>query len=131
MKAVQDFPDLSPLGRTTITLAGGMVLMVLVTAVMGTMGSDMLPRGTVGVEQFGLLTIYAVTGMALSQVMWIASVGRLGIAVASFHINIAPFYVMVILLSLGGAWDWRQATGAAIVALGVVLSQGGGWVGRR
>ncbi|MFC3118955.1 hypothetical protein ACFOHS_14975 [Jhaorihella thermophila] len=78
MKAVQDFPDLSPLGRTTITLAGGMVLMVLVTAVMGTMGSDMLPRGTVGVEQFGLLTIYAVTGMALSQVMWIASVGAAG-----------------------------------------------------
>ncbi|WP_291837882.1 hypothetical protein [Limimaricola sp.] len=44
-------------------------------------------------------------------------------AVAAFHINIAPFYVMMILLALGGVWNWPQAIGAAIVALGVVLAQ--------
>ena len=62
-------------------------------------------------------------GMALSQVMWIASVGHLGVAVAAFHINVAPFYVMLLMIALGGSWSWPQAIGAAIVAFGVLLSQ--------
>ena len=63
--------------------------------------------------------------MGLSQLLWIASVGRLGIGLASFHINVAPFYVMVIMLVLGAAWSWPQAIGAAIVGAGVVLAQRG------
>ena len=61
--------------------------------------------------------------MALSQVMWVASVGRLGVAVASFHINVAPFYVMLLMLALGAGWNWTQALGGAIVVLGVVVAQ--------
>ena len=61
--------------------------------------------------------------MALSQFLWIISVGRLGVAVASFHVNLAPFYVMVILVAMGGDWGWAQAIGAAVVAMGVVIAQ--------
>lgn len=43
---------------------------------------------------------------------------------ASFHMNAVPFYVMVIVvLSLGRDWDWMQAIGAALVAVGVLVSQ--------
>lgn len=125
MRAVQDFPDLSPVGRSTITLAGGMVAMTAATGAALAAGADILPHAAVTADQVGLLLIYALAGMALSQVMWIASVGRLGVAVASFHINVAPFYVMVIMASVGGGWSWAQAGGAAVVGLGVVLSQAG------
>jgi hypothetical protein len=62
--------------------------------------------------------------MALSQILFIASVERLGIALTSFHINIAPFYVMIILIALGGGWNWHAALGALIVGLGVFIAQG-------
>ena len=74
-------------------------------------------------RNLGLLAIYGIGGMAISQFLWIASVDRLGIALASFHTNVAPFYVMLILVAIGGAWSWPQAIGAAIVALGVVVAQ--------
>ena len=121
--AVRDFPELSPVGRSTITLAGGCVMTSILLIGSHLAGFDMMPSKPVDTDQIGLLAIYAVASMALSQVMFIASVGRLGIAVASFHINTAPFYVMIILLALGTAWSWPQAVGAMIVGLGVVLSQ--------
>lgn len=34
-----------------------------------------------------------------------------------------PFYVMLILVALGGDWSWLRAIGAAVVALGVLLAQ--------
>jgi drug/metabolite transporter (DMT)-like permease len=61
--------------------------------------------------------------MALSQVCFIAAIARLGVAVTSLHINTAPFYVMVIMTVLGAAWSWQQAFGAAVVGLGVIISQ--------
>ena len=121
--AVRDFPDLSPTGRSTITLAGGCLMTGLLLIGSHAVGIDVMPSRAVDHTQFGLLAMYAVASMALSQVMFIASVGRLGIAVASFHINCAPFYVMLILLALGSAWSWPQAIGAAIVGMGVILSQ--------
>ncbi|MDA0961500.1 MAG: EamA family transporter, partial [Proteobacteria bacterium] len=87
------------------------------------LGQDVAPPTAIDASQIGLLAIYAIAGMALSQVLFIATVGRLGIAVASFHINIAPFYVMLILLGLGSDWSWPQAIGATIVGVGVILSQ--------
>ena len=65
-----------------------------------------------------------VGSLALSQVLWIKSVGRLGIGLAALHINAAPFYVMLILFAFGAPWNWTQALGAAIVGLGVLVAQG-------
>ena len=66
----------------------------------------------------------AIGGLAISQVLWIMSIGSLGIAMSSLHINATPFYVMLILFALGGAWNWTQATAAAVVGLGVLVAQG-------
>jgi len=120
--AVRDFPDLSPVGRSTITFAGAAVFTWVCFAVTWALGAAHLPR-EVDAQQLGMLAIYSVAAMALSQILFIASVGRLGIALSSFHVNIAPFYVMVMLVALGGVWDWRAAIGAAIIGFAVLLSQ--------
>ncbi len=120
--AVRDFPELSALGRSTITFAGAGVFTAAIFGVLSWYGEVGLPK-VITPREWGLLAIYAVAAMALSQILFIASVARLGIALSSFHINIAPFYVMLIMIALGGAWDWRAAFGAAIVGIGVLLSQ--------
>lgn len=125
LMAVRDFPMLSPLGRATVTFAGGFVAMATVTVGAETLGWSMTPSAAIDMGQVGLLAIYAVAGMALSQVLFLAAVGRMGVALTSFHINIAPFYVMLILLALGNGWDWRAAIGAGVVALGVIAAQRG------
>ena len=52
-------------------------------------------------NDFILLLIYAWCALGLSQWMWIRGVGQVGIGVASFHLNAAPFYVMLIMLVFG------------------------------
>ncbi|WP_420859868.1 DMT family transporter [Marivivens marinus] len=122
---VRDFPDLSPVGRTTITLAGGLMFMGCIAVGARLTGAVATPPGLLVPGTLMPLLIYAFGSMALSQFLWLASVGRLGVAVASFHINVAPCYVMLILVALGQDWSWAQAVGAAIVASGVVIAQRG------
>ncbi|WP_254445780.1 DMT family transporter [Ruegeria arenilitoris] len=123
MATARDFPELSQTGRSTITFAGGLVMALVLFGVAAQMGMDVMPTAAFDAQQAGMLVIYALIAMGLSQVFFIASVGKLGVALASFHINIAPFYVMLIMLVLGDEWNWTRALGAAIVAVAVVLAQ--------
>ena len=74
-------------------------------------------------EHLGLLIIYSCLAIGISQILWIKSVAQLGIGLASFHLNAAPFYVMLILFLIGGSWIWNQTIGAIIVIIGVILAQ--------
>ena len=121
--AVRDFAGLSAIGRTTLTLSGGLLFTAITFVIARTAGLAAGPAVILDAQTLWLLAVYGIGGMAISQFFWIASVDRLGIGLAAFHINVAPFYVMLILLALGGAWSWPQAIGAAIVALGVVVAQ--------
>ena len=123
MATARDFPDLSQFGRSTITLAGGMVMAALLLLVAWVFEFDVMPMRPVDAAQLGMLVFYALFSLGLSQFFFIASVGKLGVALAAFHINIAPFYVMVIMLAMGDDWNWTRALGAAIVALAVVVAQ--------
>jgi hypothetical protein len=38
--------------------------------------------------------------------------------------NAVPVYVMIIMFALGAGWNWPQAYGAVIVAIGVLIAQG-------
>ncbi|WP_299355562.1 DMT family transporter [uncultured Shimia sp.] len=120
---VRDLRHLSEIGRSTVTLVGGLVFTSAALFASHMAGVEVLPTRVIDAQQIWLLALYAVAGMALSQVMWIASVGRLGVAVASFHINVASFYVMVIMLTVGSGWNWTKALGAAIVIAGVIVAQ--------
>ncbi len=121
---VTSFPDLSPLGRTTVTLTGAAVVTTVAACVAALAGAPPPQWEALGWRELGALAIFAIGGLAISQVLWIRSVGHLGIALSSLHINATPFYVMLILFGLGGAWNWNQAGAAVLVGLGVFIAQG-------
>ncbi len=123
MATARDFPDLSQTGRTTITLIGGTFMAGALFYLSSVLGFEVWPSSPIDPQQAGMLAIYAVISLGLSQVLFIASIGRLGVALASFHINVAPFYVMLIMVVLGSEWNWTRALGAGVVALAVVLAQ--------
>jgi drug/metabolite transporter (DMT)-like permease len=122
-ESVRSLPGQSALARTTATVGGGFVAALLVALVWGALGGAGVPEGGFGASNLALLAVYGMGGMALSQMLFVLATERIGVALASFHLNIAPFYVMLILLAMGGDWSWMQAGGAAIVVVGVLLAQ--------
>lgn len=126
---VKNLPEMSNIGQATITLVGATVfnsVIWIVFIVFGWAGTQVGALDGYGVL---LLGIYAFCGLAISQVFWILGVSKLGIGVASFHLNATPFYVMLIVVAMGGSWDWMQALGAGVLAIGVVVAQrGDAWV---
>ena len=121
---VTSFPDLSPLGRTTVTLTGAAVVSTVAACAAALLGAPPPQWAALGWRELGALAIFAIGGLAISQVLWIRSVGHLGIALSSLHINATPFYVMLILFALGGPWNWTQAAAALLVGVGVFIAQG-------
>ena len=73
--------------------------------------------------ELGQLMIYAIFGMAISQFFWISGIRQIGLGLASIHLNATPFYVMLIVVALGGAWNNSQFLGAVIIGIGVIVSQ--------
>jgi drug/metabolite transporter (DMT)-like permease len=121
---VTAFPQLTALGRTTVTLTGAALATGVAAAVGLLLGAAGPDWAVLGLKEFGALALFSIGGLAISQMLWIASIGSIGIALASLHINATPFYVMIILFALGGEWRWSQALAAAIVGLGVLVAQG-------
>jgi drug/metabolite transporter (DMT)-like permease len=122
--SVTYFPALSDLGRTTITLSGAALCISVIALGHLATGGTQPDWPALGWTSLAALLFYALCGMALSQVLWIYAVGRLGIGLSSLHINLTPFYVMLIVFTFGGAWSWLQAASAAIVGIGVLIAQG-------
>ena len=121
--AVHAMPDVSPIGRATLPFVGGFFVMTLVLLVAHPLGLTRMPERMLSADEFTMLIIYAVGAMALSQMFFIASVGKIGVTMTSFHINTAPLYVMLIMVALGAAWSWPQAIGGAIVVCGAIYVQ--------
>ncbi|MBS9718162.1 DMT family transporter [Pseudohalocynthiibacter aestuariivivens] len=120
---VKNLPGLSSLGMTTVTSIGMMGFCIAAYCVgvfFETPGTN-IP--VIDTKSVGLMIVYSCVALAISQVLWIRGVGGLGIGVASFHLNAAPFYVMLILLAMGRDWNWQQAIGAAVLATGVIVAQ--------
>ncbi len=120
---VTAFPELTSLGRTTVTMTGAGLAGLLATGLSALGGGAMADWGQLGTIDWLRLLAFSVGSLGVSQVLWIMSVGKLGIGLAALHINAAPFYVMLITWALGSPWNWMQALGAAIVGLGVLAAQ--------
>lgn len=121
---VTAFPNETPVGRTAVTLFGAAVAALTVAGAQVAMGGEMPSFAAWGPKEIGAILLFSVGALGVSQIMWIMSVERLGIGLSALHINAAPFYVMLILFGLGGAWSWPQALAAALVGLGVLIAQG-------
>lgn len=122
--SVTFFPDLTSVGRTTITLTGAAICINIMALASLALGGPRPDWAALDQSHLAALLIYSISGMAISQLLWIYAVGRLGIGLSSLHINATPFYVMLIVFALGGAWIWGQVASAALVALGVLVAQG-------
>jgi drug/metabolite transporter (DMT)-like permease len=121
--SISSFPQLTALGRTTVTLTGASLATGLGAAAGLLLGGATPEWASLGLAELGALVLFSIGGLAISQMLWIASIGSIGIAVASLHINATPFYVMITLFALGGPWNWTQAFAAAVVGLGVLIAQ--------
>ena len=123
-ETVKALPDLTPLGRSAITV-GGAAIVTLIAALGDGILRDQWPDwGAIGLPEFAGLAIFGIGSMAVSQLLWIISVGRIGIGAASMHMNAVPFYVMLMVFLLGGPWSWLQTLGAAVVVTGALIAQG-------
>ncbi len=128
---VTAFPDQTPIGRTAVTLTGAAIAAMAVALAQGAVGTAPPDFSAWGAIEIGAILLYAVGSLGVSQVMFIMSVEKLGIGLSAMHINLAPFYVMLIRLGLGYPWSWSQALAALVVSLGVLIAQGIIPLGRR
>jgi drug/metabolite transporter (DMT)-like permease len=121
---VTAFPDMTTLGRTALTVCGACVASTVVAVGWGMAGGAPVDWAGMDARAWGGLVFFAIVSMAISQLLWIVAVERIGIANASLHMNAVPFYVMIFAFLLGAAWNWPQTFGAAIVVVGVMVAQG-------
>ncbi len=120
----RDFPSLSAVGQTTITLLGALLVVFVIYLGMLATGLPGTAIGSLDRLNLGLLVFSSIASLALAQFLWIRGAAGLGILLASFHMNAVPFYVMlIVVLFLGADWSWWQAGGAALVMLGVLVAQ--------
>ena len=120
---VKNLPGMTLLGQVAVTTSGMVGSAVVVYFISSIFFEITKPPSLITYEHIGLLLIYACLAIAISQILWIKSVEQLGIGLSSFHLNAAPFYVMMMLFLLGSNWVWHQTIGAAIVIIGVILAQ--------
>ena len=119
-----DLGDLSAIGRTTVTLFGGMMFMIVSQVVMGLLNHPLSWVGSLGDNNFWWFLIFAVLSLTIAQTLWIIAAKDLGILIASFHVNAVPFYGMVTMLVIfDGIWNSTQALGAGLVCAGVLIAQ--------
>ena len=121
--SVKHLPKMTSLARTTTTTLGmcGFCLIVYLICLYFKFGATHIPK--INLEHVKLFGIYACFGLAISQILWIQGVQKLGIGIASLHLNITPFYVMIILFIIGYNWIWAQAIGALVIIIGISISQ--------
>ena len=98
--SVTALPGLSAVGRTAVTIAGGMLLVFVVQATLPAVGGQAVPWHLIGAREWGFAAAYGAGSMALSQILFLIGVAGLGIGVAAMHTNVAPFYVMLFALAL-------------------------------
>ena len=121
---VTAFPDLTNLGRTAITVTSGFACALVVSVAYAGFGGPPVQWAAIGWREIGALMLFGIGSLAVSQILWIVAVGRIGIGAASLHMNAVPFYVMIFAFALGAAWNWPQTIGAVVVVLGVLVAQG-------
>lgn len=123
-ETVRALPSMTPLGRCAITVTGCAAVALVAALGDGLIRGNWPQWSAIGAPELVGLAIFSVGSMAISQLLWIISVGQIGIGAASMHMNAVPFYVMLMVFTLGGPWNWAQTLGAGIVVFGALVAQG-------
>lgn len=122
-ETVHALPDMSSVGRAAITFTGAALATSICALVAGAAGKASIHWAAIDMTDVMMLAYYGIGSLAISQILWIVAVERLGIGIAAMHINAAPFYTMVIVWLLGSVFNWPQLGGALLVLLGVLVAQ--------
>ena len=122
-KTVVSLNNIEILGQTTLTATGMLIFSSIIFFLSKLFNGEDFFSGKIELNEFSLLIFYSLFCLAISQVLWIKGVKLIGIGIASFHLNITPFYVMIILIFLGYDWSWLKFLGALIVFFGIIISQ--------
>jgi drug/metabolite transporter (DMT)-like permease len=126
--ATHDFQSLSSIGQTTITLVGCLFVVIILYGACFITGLGEIHVGSLDSVSLILLFGMAIASIAVGQLLWIWGAGGLGVLFASLHMNVAPFYVMaIVVVFMGEQWVWGQAFGAALVGVGVLVAQSPNW----
>jgi len=102
-------------------IAGGMALLPIIAIVHWGKLAELSFSSTS--TDLLLITWLCVFGVGAAMVYWMMSAERIGVTVAAIHINVVPFYVLMLMLVFGGSLLLSQVAGAVLVAAGVVLAQ--------
>jgi len=114
----------SSLGQTVITLIGASIFVSIMLSFAAIIFPEQRQYGSFDSETLIVLFAFSVLSVSISQPCWIAGARGLGIAIASFHLNAVPFYVMGVLVFMGDdIFDAFKLLGVALIALGVFLAQ--------
>ena len=126
--ATRDFQTLSSIGQTTITLIGCLIVVIIIYGICLITSLGETNIGSISPTNIVLLVVMSVASIAIAQLLWIWGADRLGILFASLHMNVAPFYVMaIVVIFMGEHWVWGQAFGAISVGVGVLIAQSHSW----
>ena len=113
--ATRDFQTLSSIGQTTVTLIGCLIVVIIIYGICLITSLGETNIGSISPTNIVLLVVMSVASIAIAQLLWIWGADRLGILFASLHMNVAPFYVMaIVVIFMGEHWVWGQAFGAII-----------------
>lgn len=115
---------LTSMGQTTITLSGAGCFITIIWLIAGFIYPMQISIGPITSHSLMMLFAFSILSAAISQPLWIAGARQLGVAVASFHLNAVPVYVMAIMVyGFDGQWDSMRLVGAVIVGFGVIIAQ--------
>lgn len=112
----------SDLAISGLTFAAGTAIVAVVLAAALPLGLA-APRFDVTFPSLATLLWLGTMAIGLSVLLWFTCARLLGLTVAAIHTNLAPFYVMLMALAVGGTVSGRQAIGALLVAGGALLAQ--------
>ena len=118
--AGQHLSGLGDLAKGGLTMAVGALVLVLLSLAVTAWRPLSVDLGT---DALPLLLWMGMVAVGVSVPLWLTATRLLGVTVASLHVNLAPFYVILIGVVLGGSVSLRQAGGAALIGIGAVVAQ--------
>ena len=110
------------LPRVTLTMLSGAVVLVPIMAMVHWLGITELVVFW-SITDIFLISWLSIFSIGLATVVWYVSAESLGPTVAAIHLNIVPFYVLIITVFMGGKILITQILGAVLVGVGVVTAQ--------
>ena len=111
-----------PYPRAVITMLSGALVLIPVTVLLNWVGLSEIAWSIEGWNLFWILWLCPIAA-GVSLVFWLRSAEYLGVTIAAIHINLVPFYVIVIAFFSGGRLSSYQIIGACLVMAGAVITQ--------